>query len=412
MIPVACARTLAGRDLAAAQRETRATTLHHLSLWQSLGLPGSILPELRAFNPPAWEAGHIAWFQEYWLNRNPERLAGVAARPDAARGPAWLENADALYNSSQVAHGTRWHLPLPDDDILRAYLVETLSASLALLERQAEGDAALYFHRLALFHEDMHNEAAIYMANHAAALLGLTLEGFAPAGVTSDMAGGDCEPPASPQTLVLSGGSVVLGWPAAGFAFDNECPPQMVTVADSRIDATLTTVQDFLAFMAADGYHTARWWTAAGWAWRQAEQRELPAFHRWRAGTLERCWFGQWRALRASDPVLHASAHEADAYCAWAGRRLPSEGEWMLAVRTQNRFRWGDAWEWTRDAFAPFPGFVAHPYEDYSQPWFHTHRLLKGASPATHARLRDPRYRNFYPAGRTDIFCSFRTVQG
>jgi len=108
--------------------------------------------------------------------------------------------------------------------------------------------------------------------------------------------------------------------------------------------------------------------------------------------------------------VIHVSAWEAEAYCRSIGRRLPHAAEWELAAPDE-RFHWGHSvWEWTADAFLPYPGFVAGPYADYSAPWFGDHRELRGGAFATHARLHDPRYRNFFVADRSDVFAGFRTA--
>lgn len=405
-IEAAGARRLAGSALADALHEVRARTLHHLQLWQTCGLPGAILPEQREFNPPAWEAGHVAWFQEFWLARNPQRALGALADPATARTRPRLADADALYHSGEVAHARRWQLALPAPAQLQDYLARTLDDSLSLLAPAGDEDSGLYFHRLALFHEDMHNEAAVYMANHAAQRCGLDLGAFAPAALRP------AAPPhasAPARRLQVDAGRVQCGSDGPGFAFDNELPAYPVEVAAFEIDARLTSVADFLAFIEADGYRQQGCWSAAGWQALCEQPRALPRFHRWHAGALERCCFGRWRALAPDEPMLHLSAHEAEAWCSWAGRRLPGEAEWMLAQATQAQFDWGGAWEWTRDDFLPYTGFVAHPYRDYSRPWFGDHRLLKGASPATHARLRDPRYRNFYLPGRNDIFSGFRS---
>ena len=109
--------------------------------------------------------------------------------------------------------------------------------------------------------------------------------------------------------------------------------------------------------------------------------------------------------------MIHVSAWEAEAYCRWAGRRLPHAAEWECAARQAPAFAWGHSvWEWTADAFLPYPGFVAGPYADYSRPWFGDHRELRGGAFATHERLHDPRYRNFFVADRSDVFAGFRTA--
>jgi iron(II)-dependent oxidoreductase len=108
--------------------------------------------------------------------------------------------------------------------------------------------------------------------------------------------------------------------------------------------------------------------------------------------------------------VRHVSLYEAQAYSAWAGRRLPSEAEWELAARSGHPgFHWGALWEWTCSRFEPFPGFSPGPYREYSAPFFGSHQTVRGASFATPSRLRSFQFRNFYSPERDDIFIGFRT---
>ena len=121
-------------------------------------------------------------------------------------------------------------------------------------------------------------------------------------------------------------------------------------------------------------------------------------------------WFGRWQPLDPAATAVHVNAWEAEAYCRWAGRRLPSAAEWEYAAR-EPRFHWGKSvWEWTADPFLPYPGFVAGPYADYSRPWFGDHRELRGGSFASHERLHSPRYRNFFTPERADVFAGFRSA--
>ena len=108
---------------------------------------------------------------------------------------------------------------------------------------------------------------------------------------------------------------------------------------------------------------------------------------------------------------MHMSWWEAEAWCRWAGRRLPFEVEWEVAASQAARrgFAWGNVWEWTASSFQPYPGFAPGPYTDYSQPWFGTHKVLRGGSMATRARMKSVHYRNFYLPERDDVFCGFRS---
>ncbi|WP_298828524.1 selenoneine synthase SenA [uncultured Piscinibacter sp.] len=388
-------RHAAPAALAEALRASREDTLRTFADYRR-ALPDLRVPQDAALNPPLWELGHIGWFQEYWIARNPQRALGPRADPDAARAAPLRKDADALYNSSRVAHGRRWSLPLPDAEATLADLERQFAGTIALLAATPGEDEALYFFRLALAHEDMHHEAAIYMAQTLAI---------------------DVEQPAAPQPLPVPGGELELpagffhlGSGSQGFAFDNELGTHEVEVGAFRIDRCARRWRDVLPFVESGGYAQPQWWSDAGRAWLQASGLRHPR-HLRRAGSgWQRRVGSGWQPLDADAPACHLSAHEAAAWCAWAGRRLPSEAQWeRAAIEAPEAFAWGEVWEWTSSPFRPYPGFSAHPYRDYSAPWFDGRPVLRGASFATSARLRHPRYRNYFTAERNDIFAGLRS---
>ena len=397
-------RLYEGAHLAHALRDARARTL---GIYAHLDLERAI-PLLPTVNPPLWELAHLAWFQERWCLRHTPGQTTLA--------PSMLARADAMFDSSAVPHRSRWSLDYPPVATLRSYMDDTLEATLEALA--ATDPQRRYFFALALLHEDMHGEALLMTLQ----TLGLP----APALLAPD------PPDSSEQPRIdieFEGGTFMQGAGAAqDFVFDNEKWAHPVPVAPFRMARDPVTQGEYLEFV--EGGATApRYWRREGAAWLARR-------------------FDEWVPLDPHAPMVHVSQEDALAFCRWAGRRLPTESEWEFAARNggrDDRFPWGEeapagdpaldyrhsgpssgpgearasrsglrqmiggVWEWTASPFRPYPGFRADPYEDYSQPWFETHQVLRGGSFATRGRLVHNRLRNFYLPDRGDVFAGFRT---
>ncbi len=215
-----------------------------------------------------------------------------------------------------------------------------------------------------------------------------------------------------------------------------------------RIASAPVTSGEYAAFVEDGGYGREALWTPAGWQWRAAAALDAPRHWRRAGAGWQARWFDRWQALEEHDLLVHVSRHEAEAYCAWAGRRLPTESEWEFAATAggePSRYPWGEeepvgamgldyrldrpragtpdfrpvatglrqvlggVWEWTSSPFEPYPGFETDAYAEYSAPWFHSHGVLRGGCFATRSRLVHSRWRNFYLPHRNDIFAGFRT---
>ena len=349
-------------------------------------------PKLEIVNPARWEIGHVAWFTERWFLR--VGLGEAAARPAD----------DPLYDSMVLCHHERWDAPLCRIEDACCFLEDVHER---VRERVDDGLAEERLRELlllALFHQDMHNEAFAYTRQtHGWEATPRLLEGW------RAQAGWRGEDP----DLEVEGGEVRIGADAEQvFAFDNERDAHLRRIEDFAIAPRPVSQGAFREFLEDEGYAREELWDEEGRRFLLASGAKMPAY--WRrdeSGAIEVRHFARWFPLEHEQPMLHVSWHEARAYANWAGRRLPTEFEWELAARRHpDRFFGGRGWEWTQSEFQPYEGFRPGTYQDYSAPWFGTRKVLKGSSWLTPRRMWWPSFRNFYEPFRRDVWCGFRTV--
>lgn len=431
-------------------RDSRRRTLElvgDLSEEQMLG------PQLRIVNPPLWEIGHLAWFQEYW---NLRRRDGTR---DEFADSEFLRRPDEIYNSAEIDHDSRWGADLLSTPETYEYMQNVLDRTLQRLDREG-GPELAYYSRLATFHEDMHTEAFTY-TRHTHGLPAPELSDRDPSVLDGQPTGalhGDAEIP---------GGEFMLGADPdddrVPFVFDNEKWAHPVEVAPFRMARGQVTYGQFAEFVEDGGYEKPELWSEAGRRWLKNGGVEGPLYWEKRGsggGEWHRRLFDRWEPLPLAAAVIHVNYYEAEAYCNWAGRRLPTEAEWELAAAAEpapgggvaahkRLYPWGDepphpgdgranldgvlmgtadtaafpagesafgvrqmlgnVWEWCSDAFEPYPGYERDPYKEYSEPWFGDHMVLRGGCWATRSRMLRNTWRNFYMPDRRDTFVGFRT---
>jgi ergothioneine biosynthesis protein EgtB len=400
----------AGRELLSlALIDARNRSLQLLSCFEELLASTSQLsrrPEGVA--SPVWLGGHLGWFAEWWIGRNTQRAFGVDCPVRPTRLASIEPGADRWWNPAYITPAERWAIDLPDLEQTRRYMLETLECTLELLEHAAETDAGLYFYRLSLFHEDLVAEQLVQVAQALGVHVGIEAQ---PAQVE--------RPP-----LLLPAIGWQLGRKDAGFAFAQERGSITVDVPEFEIDAQPVTWSQYVEFVDDGGYDRIELWQPEGLAWlashpegrrgpRYVEQIAAARFGT--GGSVLQQRFGRTMRAPNNQSAVHVAWWEADAFARWAGRRLATEVEWEIAAHSAQRrgFRWGDVHEWTAGTLRPWPGFAPDPWSEGTdldpRPVFGRARVLRGASFATHARLRSPKRRGFALPDRDDLFVGFRT---
>jgi iron(II)-dependent oxidoreductase len=377
----------AGRELLSlALMDARNQTLRWAAAFEAS--PAGLTPLLR-------ELGHAGWFQEYWIARNVQRQRGEHGDPSHPKLASILPDADLRFADPRprAADGAT---SLPDPQSVRQYLVDTLETTLDLLAQTPDTDDALYFYRLALLRED----AAVERWAERAQTLGVD------SGLVASPSGTAARAP-----LLFPATRLRIGSEPGGFVFDAEKWAHEVALPEFEIDAQAVTWAQYCEFVEDGGYDDRRHWSAAGWDWVRAQGRRTPRHvDQMRHGVLLRR-YGKLVRVPLVQAVVHVSWYEADAWCRWAGRRLPAEAEWEAAVLhgASRGFRWGEVREWTAGTLRPYPGCPGpSPGQDDGVRGTAV-RVLRGAALATAPRLRHPRARSGLSAERDEGFCGFRS---
>ena len=335
------------------------------------------VPQLPILNPPLWEFGHLTWFHEFWVHRNGQ-----------VNQASFRTDADYLFNSSEIAHQDRWSISMPSLDDLLEYNQSVIDRTRQLLRQPVDTKTA-YFIQLAIFHQDMHNEAFAYMWQTMA--YSMPFLPFPKLGsVQTD----------KQYFLHFPKSTIQVGSDrGTGFIFDNEKWGHTLELPAFDISSKPVTNADYLEFLESKTNLSETNPVSVPTHWKK--QGEI-----W----LER-FFKEWLPLNPASAVRHINYFDAQRFCDALKLRLPNEHELgILMSQKQPNWQPSHLWEWTSSPFAPFPEFKADPYADYSQPWFDgSYQVLKGGSPFTPDRLKRVAFRNFYQRDRSDHFCGFRT---
>lgn len=428
-------------------QEARARMLTLTALLNDAELRGFFV---EGFSPPGWHLGHVALFEERWiLKQGDDRASSPVSEPRFSA---------ALFDPLQSEKQLRGQLP--PRDALRQWVDEVRTRSLERLSEDAhqlarEPSASFssrpellrnfFVYRLVIDHELQHCETvALILRNRPNASREAAARWFRweprerlQSGPEPRDDNGRSPYPrgdqnTNPKPLRFEPGQVLCGEASRIKGYDNERPPALREFRAFELDALPVSNAQWLEFIKAGGYREARWWSEEGWAFKEREGVEHPFWWRKDGEDYFLQGFSGDVPLPLNHPVEGISAHEAEAYARWVGKRLPSEAEWEYAAQSsaalvephcgmrqggtralgESAELLGNVWQWTQDTFAPYPGFKPDPYPEYSQLWFDGgHRVLKGGSWASHPRFVRPAFRNWFHSHIRAPFAGLRCAR-
>ncbi|MFI6071889.1 ergothioneine biosynthesis protein EgtB [Actinoplanes sp. NPDC051343] len=392
-------------------------------------------------SPLVWDLAHVGNQEELWLVRD------VGGREPVRR------DIDELYDAFKHARRDRPELPLLGPDEARRYVATVRDKVFDVLDHaqlEARPDAGSklvengFAFGMIVQHEQQHDETmlATHQLRAGAPVLAAPAPPVPPSPVTGE--------------AFISGGPFTMGTSTEPWALDNERPAHVVDVPSFYIDRAAVTNGQYAAFIDEGGYEDPRWWSPEGWQHRVSAGLTAPQHWQRDGSSWAATAFGRTARITDDEPVVHVCYYEAEAYAAWAGKRLPTEAEWEKAARfdpataRSRRYPWGDddptddlanlgqrhlrpaaagaypagasptgvhqligdVWEWTSTDFHGYPGFVPFPYREYSEVFFgREYKVLRGGSFGADRSACRGTFRNWdYPI-RRQIFSGFRLAR-
>ena len=417
-------------------RETRERTL---DLVKTLEKDDFVVQTAFFMSPPKWHVGHVSWIYEAIMSKIDKNYEFYSKE--------FSEYLNSYYQQFGVPHdkGLRGVISRPTTDQIFQYF-NTINQRVEKfietndLNKEQQKLIIMGFH-----HECQHQELLVYDLQH------LLAEQYRPVIKNKIVEPSDSEN----SSILIKGGLYSMGYSGSDYCYDIELPQHKVYLNDYKIDRFPVTNGQFMKFIEDGGYETYKHWLSDGWEKVKKNDWNAPMY--WEK--IDEEWhvrdFLGIRKINPNEPVCHVSYYEADAYCKWAGKRLPTEAEWEKAAcwnenkQEKTIFPWGDdeptpercnllesyhwgctevgsqpngkshygcqqmigdVWEWTSSEFTGYPGFKSG-FDEYNDKWFTNQKVLRGGSFGTPKMSIRGSYRNFFRLDERWLFSGFRCAE-
>jgi len=417
-------------------RETRARTLE---IVKTLETDDFVVQTAFFMSPPKWHIGHVSWIYEAIMSKINKNYEFYSKE--------FSEYLNSYYQQFGVPHdkGLRGVVSRPTVDQIFQYFNTINQRVEKFIQSKTFNDKETKLIITGFHHECQHQELLTYDLQH------LLAEQYRPLRKNEIKKQSDVEK----KSNHITGGLYTMGYNGDEFCYDIELPQHKVYLNDYKIDMYPITNQQYLEFMEDGGYKTYKYWLSDGWEKVKSNQWSSPMY--WEK--IDDEWhvrdFLGIRKINPNEPVCHVSYYEADAYCKWVGKRLPTEAEWEKAAcwndekQEKTIYPWGnehptlekcnlfesqywgcteigtfpqgespsgcqqmigDVWEWTSSEFTGYPGFKSG-FDEYNDKWFTNQKVLRGGSFATPSMSIRGSYRNFFRLDERWLFSGFRCAE-
>ena len=417
-------------------KETRSRTLE---LVKTLEKDDFVVQTAFFMSPPKWHIGHVSWIYETIMKKIDKNYEFYSKE--------FSEYLNSYYQQFGIPHdkGLRGVVSRPTTDQIFQYFNTINQRVEKFIQTKTLSKEDIKLIMTGFHHECQHQELLVYDLQH------LLAEQYRPVKKNEIKEQSNIER----RAVQIKGGLYTMGNNGEEFCYDIELPEHKVYLNDYKIDEFPVTNKQYLEFMESGGYETYKYWLSDGWEKVKENKWKSPMY--WEK--IDSKWFTRdflgIREINPNEPVCHVSFYEADAYCRWAGKRLPTEAEWEKAAcwdedkQEKTTFPWGnekpteekcnllesyhwgcsevgsypdgishsgcqqmigDVWEWTSSEYTGYPGFKSG-FDEYNDKWFTNQKVLRGGSFGTPKMSIRGSYRNFFRLDERWLFSGFRCAE-